>query len=196
LKQFSGKSISIITVFVMFLCLFSGMQLDRINAAGSGTWSSPFSVSQAISNQTGAAYSVEGYVVGQPASQTSVVTSNFPNDYALALADSPNETNTSDMVFVQIPSAFRSSYGLQSNPDLMGQKLKVTGNLTDYFSHPGVKSTIAFEEVQGDSDPTDPGDPPAYEEYYDTAEGKTGSNLKSALHNIIDDHTTLSYSEV
>lgn len=196
MKQFSGKLVSIIIVLVMFLCIISGMQLDKINAAGSGTWSSPFSVSQAISNQTGASYSVEGYVVGQPVSQTSIVTSNFPNNYALALADSPSETNTSDMVFVQIPSAFRSSYGLQSNPDLMGQKLKVTGNLTDYFSHPGVKSTSAFEEVQGDSDPTDPSDPPAYEEYYAAAEGKTGSNLKSALHNIIDDHTTLSYSEV
>ncbi len=199
MKQFSGKLVSIITVFVMVLLICSGMQLDNINAAGSGTWSSPFSVSQAISNQTGAVHSVEGYVVGQPTSQTSVVTSNFPNDYALALADSPTETNTSEMIFVQIPSSFRSSFGLQSNPDLMGQKLKVTGSLTDYFSHPGVKSTAAFEEVEGDTDPTDPtdpGDPPSYEEYYTAAEGKTGSNLKSALHNIIDDHTTLSYSEV
>ncbi|MEG9296293.1 endonuclease [Mangrovibacillus sp. Mu-81] len=169
------------------------MRLDKIDAAGSGSWDSPFSVSQAISNQTGAAYTVEGYVVGQPVSQTSVVTGNFPNDYALALADSQSETNTSQMVYVQIPSSFRSSYGLQSNPELMYQKLKVTGNLTDYFSHPGVKSTSAFEEVQGD---TDPGDPPSYDEYYTPADGKAGSALKSALHNIIDDHTTLSYSEV
>lgn len=32
--------------------------------------------------------------------------------------------------------------------------------------------------------------------YYDTAEGKTGAELKAALHGIIDDHTTLSYDEV
>jgi endonuclease I len=193
LKQFSGKWVSIFTVIGMFLFTFSGMQLGKINATGSGSWDSPFSVSQAISNQTGAAYTVEGYVVGQPTSQSSIVTSNFPNDYALALADSPSETNVSQMVFVQIPSSFRSSHGLQSNPELMNQRLKVTGNLTDYFSHPGVKSTSAFEETQGD---TDPGDPPAYEDYYTPAEGKAGSDLKSALHNIIDDHTTLSYSEV
>jgi endonuclease I len=193
LKKFSGKVVSTLTVIVMFLFVFSGMRLDKIDAAGSGSWDSPFSVSQAISNQTGAAYTVEGYVVGQPVSQTSVVTGNFPNDYALALADSQSETNTSQMVYVQIPSSFRSSYGLQSNPELMYQKLKVTGNLTDYFSHPGVKSTSAFEEVQGD---TDPGDPPSYDEYYTPADGKAGSALKSALHNIIDDHTTLSYSEV
>jgi endonuclease I len=196
LKKFSGKVVSTLTVIVMFLFVFSGMRLDKIDAAGSGSWDSPFSVSQAISNQTGAAYTVEGYVVGQPVSQTSVVTGNFPNDYALALADSQSETNTSQMVYVQIPSSFRSSYGLQSNPELMYQKLKVTGNLTDYFSHPGVKSTSAFEEVQGDTDPTDPGDPPSYDEYYTPADGKAGSALKSALHNIIDDHTTLSYSEV
>ncbi|GAA4909861.1 endonuclease I [Stackebrandtia albiflava] len=33
-------------------------------------------------------------------------------------------------------------------------------------------------------------------DYYAPAEGKTGQELKAALHDIIDDHTTLSYSEV
>ncbi|WP_409254333.1 endonuclease [Bacillus sp. SCS-153A] len=167
------------------------MQLDKTSAAGSGTRSSPFTVSQAIPSQNGATYSVEGYVVGQPTSQNTVVTSNFPNDYALALADSPTETNTSNMVYVQITSSFRSAYGLQSNPHLMGEKLKVTGSLTAYFSHPGVKSTSAFEVTQEDNT-----EPPAYEEYYKSAEGKTGNELKAALHTIIDDHTTLSYSAV
>jgi endonuclease I len=140
--------------------------------------------------------------VGHPSSTNTVVTSNFPNDYALALADTPSETNTSNMVYVQIPSSFRSSYGLQSNPGLLGEKLKVTGSLTAYFSHPGVKSTSAFEIVdEGDTDPTDPptdpiDPPPSYEEYYNAAEGKTGYSLKLALHNIIDDHHTLSYAEV
>jgi endonuclease I len=64
-----------------------------------------------------------------------------------------------------------------------------------------VKSTSAFESLEdGGTDPTDPPsdptDPPSYEEYYNSAEGKTGSSLKTALHNIIDDHQTLSYSDV
>ncbi|WP_430033317.1 hypothetical protein [Peribacillus simplex] len=32
--------------------------------------------------------------------------------------------------------------------------------------------------------------------YYDSASGKSGSSLKSALHEIIDDHTEISYSNV
>ena len=32
--------------------------------------------------------------------------------YALALADSASQTSTSSMLYVQIPSAFRASYGL------------------------------------------------------------------------------------
>ncbi|MCA1061993.1 endonuclease [Rossellomorea aquimaris] len=166
-----------------------------MNAAGSGTWSSPFTVLQAIGNQNGSTQSVEGYVVGQPTSSSSVVTSNFPNDYALALADSSGESNTNNMVYVQIPSSYRSSFGLQSNPGLLGKKIKVTGSLAAYFSHPGVKSSTAFETVE-EGGATDPTDPPAYGEYYRTAEGKTGESLKTALHNIIDDHQTLSYSDV
>ncbi|TYS91998.1 ribonuclease [Rossellomorea aquimaris] len=174
---------------------------SQMSAAGNGTWSSPFTVDQALSHQDGSTQSVEGYVVGQPTSTSSVVTSNFPNDYALALADSPSESNTDEMVYVQIPSSYRSNFGLQSNPGLMGGKIKVTGSLTAYFSHPGVKSTSAFESLEdGGTDPTDPPtdptDPPSYEEYYNSAEGKTGSPLKTALHNIIDDHQTLSYGDV
>jgi endonuclease I len=73
-------------------------------------------VSTAIATQNGSTATVRGYVVGQPAATNTVVTSNYPNDYALAIADS--------------------------------------------------------------------------------AAGLSGSALKSALHNIIDGHTTMSYSAV
>ncbi|MCA1320278.1 endonuclease [Bacillus tianshenii] len=174
---------------------------SQMNADGSGSWTSPLTVTQAISSQNGSTQTVEGYIVGQPTSTTTVVTSNFPNDYALALADTSTEPNTSKMIYVQIPSSFRTSFGLQNNPDLLGEKIKVTGSLTAYFSHPGLKSATSIELVEDedptDPPPTDPEDPvdplPAFEEYYKDAEGKTGSALKAALHNIIDDHQTLSY---
>jgi endonuclease I len=172
-----------------------------MKADGSGSWTSPLTVTQAISSQNGSTQTVEGYIVGQPTSTSTVVTSNFPNDYAFALADISTELNTSNMIYVQIPSSFRTSFGLKSNPDLLGEKIKVTGSLTAYFSHPGLKSATAFELIGEDApteppptDPEDPVDPPpALEEYYSDAEGKTGSALKTALHHIIDDHQTLSY---
>ncbi len=151
------------------------------------TAATPITVSTAIGRQDGSIATVEGYVVGQPTATNTVVRSNFPNDYALALADSASQTSTSAMLYVQITSAFRSSYGLQSNPGLLGQKITVTGTLSAYFSHPGLKDTTAFS---GTSDPGDPGD------YYVGAEGKSGAALKAALHSIISNQTKLTYDQV
>lgn len=156
-------------------------------------------VAEAIATQDGSSATVRGYVVGQPTSTDQVVTADYPNDYALALADTAGETDTSKMVFVQVSSAFRSRWGMQSNPDLLGRQLDVTGARTAYFSHPGLKSPTAFA-FSGDSEepPTDPTDPPpdGADGYYDSAIGKTGEPLKDALHAIISQQTKLSYDEV
>lgn len=185
-------------ILIVFI-LIQPLQSTVTNAAaGDGSWSTPYSVSQAISNQNNSTKTVQGYVVGQPTSTTTVLTGSFPNDYALAIADNANETNTANMIYVQIPTSFRSSYGLKSNPSLMGESVKITGALSAYFSHPGLKNSTAFEVVGGspaDPEPT-PTPNPSTGAYYDAAIGKTGAALKSALHNIIDDHTEISYSNV
>lgn len=163
----------------------------------------PLTVDQAISQQ-GSSATVRGFVVGQPTATDTVVTSNFPNDYAIAIADSVGETDTSQMLYVQVPSAYRSAWGLQSNPSLMGQQVDVTGALTAYFSHPGLKSPTAFSLVgsEPDPDPTDPDptDPPPgdgeHDDYYADALGKTGTELRNSLHAIISVQTKLSYSQV
>ncbi|SUV00014.1 extracellular ribonuclease [Priestia megaterium] len=155
------------------------------------------SVAQALENQNNSVQTVKGYVVGQPTGTSTVITSNYPND-SLALADSANETNTDKMVYVQIPSNLRSTFGLQSHSELKGKSLTVTGTLTPYFSHPGIKSVTSISTETGGTDPTpDPTEPTVpVEDYYRTAAGKTGNTLKTELHNIIDHHTELSYSAV
>jgi len=156
------------------------------------------SVAQALENQNNSVQTVKGYVVGQPTGTSTVITSNYPNDYALALADSSNETNTDKMVYVQIPSNLRSTFGLQSHSELKGKSLTVTGTLTPYFSHPGIKSVTSISTETGGTDPApDPTEPTVpVEDYYRTAAEKTGNSLKTELHNIIDHHTELSYSAV
>ncbi|MGG4382972.1 endonuclease [Priestia megaterium] len=156
------------------------------------------SVAQALENQNNSVQTVKGYVVGQPTGTSTVITSNYPNDYALALADSANETNTDKMVYVQIPSNLRSTFGLQSHSELKGKSLTVKGTLTPYFSHPGIKSVTSISTETGGTDPTpDPTEPTVpVEDYYRSAAGKTGNTLKTELHNIIDHHTELSYSAV
>ncbi|TWD80671.1 endonuclease I [Kribbella amoyensis] len=149
-------------------------------------------VASALQRQDGSVGTVEGYVVGQPTATSTVVRSSFPNDYALALADSASQTSTGSMLYVQIPSAFRAQYGLKSNPGLMGKKLTVTGTLAAYFSHAGLKDGTAFSGGTGGG--TDPGPDPG--DYYASAIGKTGPALKSALHSIISNQTKLSYDQV
>ncbi len=158
----------------------------------------PITVSQAIGQQTGATQTVRGYVVGQPTATSTVVRSGFPNDYALAIADSASTTSTSSMLYVQIPSAFRSQWGLRTNPSLMGKQIDVTGALSAYFSHPGMTSTSAFALAGGGTTEPPPtgGTSPWDSTYYAPAVGKSGTALRTALHDIIDNHTKLSYDAV
>ncbi|MDF2036118.1 endonuclease [Cytobacillus oceanisediminis] len=191
-RKKKGLLLSFILVTVILIVMQPIQNLITMAAAGDGSWSSPYSVSQGINTQNNSSKTVQGYVVGQPTAANTVITSGFPNDYALALSDSPSETSTDRMLYVQIPSSFRSAFGLKSNPSLIGEKIKVTGTLTAYFSHPGLKDGTAFEQA-GDGT-ANPGPEPGG--YYDAANGKAGEDLKTALHTIIDDHTEISYSNV
>jgi len=162
----------------------------------------PLTVAAAIAQQDGGSHSVRGYVVGEPTGTDLVRRSNFTGDTALALADSADQNDPDEMVYVQVTSAYRSTYGLASNPEMLGTRIDVTGTLTAYFAHAGLKSPTSLAPSGNSSTSTttaaptttgstDPGD------YYADAEGKTGQTLHQALHRIIStDVEALSYSEV
>jgi endonuclease I len=196
-----GKGRSLATALVTSLAValvlaLSALALPALTAPARAA--TPLTVSQAIGQQTGASQTVRGYVVGQPTATSTVVRSSFPSDYALAIADSATQTSTSQMLYVQIPSANRAQWGLKTNPSLMGKQIDVTGALSAYFSHPGMTSTSAFALSSGG--PTEPpptgGTSPWDSTYYAPAIGKTGSALRTSLHDIIDDQTKLSYDAV
>ena len=195
MTQHLGKGRSLATALVSSVVLALSVVVLPAGTAPA-TAAAPLTVGQAIGQQTGATRTVRGYVVGQPTGTSTVVRSGFPNDYALAIADSASQTSTSSMLYVQIPSAFRAQWGLRSNPSLMGKQVDVTGALTSYFSHPGMTGTSAFALSSGG--PTDPpptgGTSPWDSTYYAPAIGRTGAALRTSLHDIIDDHTKLSYA--
>ena len=158
-------------------------------------------VTDALGRQDGSTQTVRGYVVGQPTATDRVVTSGFPNDYAIAIAATKGESDTSKILYVQVPSALRSQWGLASNPDLLGQQVDVTGALESYFSHPGMTGTSAIALADGSTpeepeEPGEPGEPTDPGSYYDGTAGLTGSALKSKLHDIISNNTVLSYDQV
>jgi endonuclease I len=159
-------------------------------------------VAEAIATQSGTG-TVSGYVVGEPTATSTVRTSGFTGDTALALADSSTQTSTASMLYVQITADYRSAFGLLTNPTLMRTKITVTGTLTAYFSHAGLKSPTSM--VKGTSGPTTspttgtptPTSSSSTDTYYKNALGKSGASLKSALHTIISSGvTTLSYDGV
>ncbi|MEU4626455.1 endonuclease [Actinoplanes sp. NPDC023801] len=157
-------------------------------------------VAQAISGQTGASATVAGYVVGEPTGST-VRFSGFTGDTALAIADSAATTSTGNMLYVQVTSSYRSSFGLLSNPSLIGRRLTVTGTLTAYFSHAGLRSPTAMTLGTGaTTGPTATASPTVSSgtgTYYAAAVGKSGPSLRSALHTIVSTGVTkLSYDGV
>ncbi|MDV5703307.1 DUF6359 domain-containing protein, partial [Acinetobacter baumannii] len=122
----------------------------------------PITVAEAIANNTGTA-TVMGYIVAHTSGGSGGKASYdfeapFGNDFNLAIADSPTETDATKILPVQLPSSFRSEFGLATNPEIIGEKVFVTGTLEAYFTVPGLKSPTAMS-FDGVTPPPDEEDP-------------------------------------
>ena len=196
-------------VAILLLLAFVGATARTATAA------TPLTVSQAIATQNNSVQTVRGYIVGEPVATTTVNRSGFTDDLAIALADTAGETSTSKMVYVQLTSQWRSTWGLRTHPANMGKQVDVTGTLTAYFSHAGLKSPTAISAVGSTPSPTattttptstttSPTTSPSptgttgpYDStYYANAVGKTGTALRTSLHSIIRSQTVLTYDQV
>jgi endonuclease I len=170
--------------------------------ARSALGATPLTVAQAIATQDGTSQSVTGYIVGEPVATSTVNRSGFTGDLAIALADTASETGTSRMLYVQLTTQWRSAWGLKTNPGKLGTKVTVTGQLTAYFAHAGLKSPTAITGGTPVPDPTTTTPPPTSttssptDTYYASALGKSGSALRSSLHSIIRNQTVLTYDQV
>lgn len=191
---------------MLLAALVAVLALGAVTAR-TATAATPLTVSQAIATQNGTSQTVRGYVVGEPVATSTVNRSGFTGDLAIALADTASQTDTTRMVYVQLTTQWRSGWGLRTNPSLMGKLVDVTGPLTAYFSHAGLKSPTAISSVgttptptpTGTSTPTPTPTPTSTggtDTYYATALGKSGTALRSALHAIISDQTVLTYDQV
>ncbi|MCR4943759.1 MAG: endonuclease [Clostridium sp.] len=208
-REFRRQSF-IISFILMLVMVFSSFTSTAFAVDGAGTKENPFSVEQAVKNQKNSVKYVTGYIVGQPTAANKVL-KKANGDTAIAIADNALETSTSRMIYVQLPAKYRDSFGLKTNPKLIGKKITVSGNLTAYFSHAGIKNTEFLSDASntgtddnGDKDKDDDKDDSGNTEtttvyddnYYKNAMNKDGDILKYALHNIIKGHTKLSYSQV
>ncbi|HEY0700367.1 MAG TPA: endonuclease [Micromonospora sp.] len=169
--------------------------------AASASAATALTVTQAISTQDGRSATVVGYIVGQPTATNTVIRSGFTGDTAIAIADTATETSTARMLYVQVTSAYRPTFGLLTHPANLGRSVTVTGTLTSYFAHPGLISPTAmsFTGTTPSPTPSPTGTTPSgdYDStYYASAIGKTGVDLRNALHAIIKVQNKISYDTV
>lgn len=122
----------------------------------------PITVAEAIANNTGTA-TVAGYIVGYTTSgsggkATYDFEAPFKDDLNFAIADSPDERDATKILPVQLTSSYRPTFGLLTNPSIVGEKVVITGSLELYFSVPGLKSPSAMS-FDGTTPPPDEEDP-------------------------------------
>ena len=118
---------------------------------GSGTASSPYNVAaaQSVYNTAGGATSayVKGYAVGYVDGNglnegTATFAVPSANETEILIADSPNETDWTKCLPVQLPKgAVRDGLDLYTNPTLLGQSVVLYGSIEKYFGVAGLKST-------------------------------------------------------
>lgn len=132
---------------------------------GDGSKGSPYSAAQVLAlGNPGTAAWVKGYIVGSApgmsADTFTTETGEAASNTNLFIADTPNETDYTKCVPVQLPASMRDALSLQKNPGNRGKILTISGNLEKYFGMPGVKSpteyTIDGAGTGGGDTPTPP----------------------------------------
>ncbi|WP_068782940.1 DUF6359 domain-containing protein [Paenibacillus phocaensis] len=125
--------------------------------------SASLSVAEAVSRgNNGETVEVTGTIVGHA---TGLLTADFEapfgNDFNFLIADTAGERDKAKLIDVQVPAGLRAAFGLQSNPDLIGQSVVVAGSLAAYNNFTGLKSVTAISLSQ--NQPEEPGEDPGEE---------------------------------
>jgi hypothetical protein len=152
---------------------------------GDGSKEKPYTVAQAI-DSTGATTTVNGwvggYIVGGVIDDGGTITNltNNPEGYVfnysnvrstcVFIADSPNETNTANVLIVKLndatqnPTDMRAALNLVDNCANYKTYIKVTGAIYRYFSVPGIREITAYEGGGLGSEGCGGSEPPAESE--------------------------------
>lgn len=151
-KSFLKKFPLLVLASLMLLSNLFGYLPSMASAANAD---GSLTVAEAIANNSGTG-TVEGYIVGHA---TGSLSANFQapysNDFNFLIADSSNERDKTKLLDVQLTTAYRAQFGLQTNPGIIGKKVKVTGSLAAYNTFPGLRTPTALAFIDG-STPENP----------------------------------------
>lgn len=120
--------------------------------ANDGTEAKPYTVAEAIAlNNPGTTAFVKGYIVGAANNAMSKLqTSSFSVASNMVIADTPDETDPTKMIPVELPSKSdeRTAWNLADHPENYQKQVIIEGKLIAYFLQPGLKSPTSITEVQ------------------------------------------------
>ncbi len=121
-----------------------------------GSYSNPYSVSDAMAAGSGSGVYVKAYIVGYVSGQVISEGAHFTADGCdvrtnLLIAASASETNVEKCMPIQLPNgAVRTGLNLVDNPGNYGKEVLLYGNIERYFGVTGVKS-VSYAEVNGNA---------------------------------------------
>ena len=133
MKGVLKRSLSLLLALAIIFPIFGNI---ATSLAGSGTETDPYTVAEAIANNTGTGY-VEGYVVGFRTNNA--VTTDIPASPSnIVISDTKGDTS----INTTLPVQFSSTSGIRNNADIttVGNKVRLYGSLETYFTKPGLKN--------------------------------------------------------
>lgn len=161
-------------------------------SAGNGTQESPFNPDQVKSQTDATGVWLEGYVAGYVADKSwdSAVFGtqasdgdNYKNGTNVILSMvAPGEANASNSVPVGLKKVgdVRNTLGISMNPAIYGARVKVKGDLKNYFGMKSVRDVTEYVIVSGGGDtptPPEPSGSTIYEGLTANADGWTFDNI-------------------
>jgi hypothetical protein len=132
--------------------LLEGVDVPTTPEGGSGTEADPYTCSKIIElNPTSTTTAVAsgvwayGYIVGYYYNYEAHFTADEASNANILLADSPNETDKTKCISIQLPyGTVRDALNLASNPGLLGYQVAVYGDVMKYNTLPGIKNTTNY----------------------------------------------------
>lgn len=155
-KSSAGFSIEDIAIDDDNVVTFTVVPSAPIGGSGNG---SHITVSEALaSNLDGSDVTVRGYIVGYANNSFSakgVVFSGTDCQLTtnVVIADDRNESVFSNCIPIQLPKGdIRDIANLKDNPDNFGKLVEFDGNISPYFSVPGLRNTYGFRIIDETQD--------------------------------------------
>lgn len=124
--------------------------IQELYASERSTVSSPLTVAEAIAKASGKDY-VTGYIVGGATGGTLKLGTDGERDDIIMIADTPDVTDTTNVMVIRLTSAQQDAWALTKNPSLLGSKITVYGNNEKQFGRQGIKTLESIEFADGQS---------------------------------------------